>query len=245
MKIALSGKGGTGKTTIAASLALTFARHGYQVYAIDADPDANLAQLLGVNEPLSPLVELEEVIEERVGGEGGLFALNPEVDDVLDDYSLEVEGVRLLRMGAVKQANSSCYCRENSFLKAVVDSLLFSREEVVIMDMGAGIEHLTRGTSRGVDLMLVVCEPSRISLQTAKTVSNLALEAGVPRVFYLGNRIRSEREREFLEKELGEELLVSFAYDSLLLEKGLNDSAEIYVLEETEELFHHITEGGR
>ncbi len=239
MKIAISGKGGTGKTTISASLALSLAEDGFRVYAIDADPDANLASLLGIEEKVKPLAELEEIIKKKVGGEGGLFTLNPEVDDVLEDYAVDFKGIKFLQMGGIKKANSSCYCRENSFLKAVIDTLLFEKDEIVIMDMGAGIEHLTRGTSRGVDLMLVVCEPTVISMETAGNVKKLALEAGIPRVGFVGNKVKNEAEREFLTRNLPGEILALIPYDDLLLEKSLTGGQPL-VTDKVKELLKQI-----
>ncbi len=226
MKIAVSGKGGTGKTTLSASLARTFAENGYDVYAIDADPDANLAAVLGIYEPVRPLIDLEELIEERVGGSAGMFTLNPDVDDVLDEYSTSHDGIRFLRMGSVKAASSACYCPENSFLRSVLNSLVFTRNEVVIMDMGAGIEHLTRGTAAGVDVMLIMVEPTRISMQTAEVIEGLAREAGVGEIRVVANKIRSDREREIVAGELGDKLIASVDFDDTLLERALDAGDE-------------------
>jgi len=239
MKLAISGKGGTGKTTISASLAHFFAGDGYKVYTIDADPDANLASMLGITEEVKPLAELKEVIADKVGGQNGIFTLNPDVSDVLKDYTVDHKGLKFIQMGRVKRANSSCYCPENSFLRAVIDTLVFNREEVVIMDMGAGIEHLTRGTSRGVDLMLIACEPTNISLETAEVIKNLALESGISRVIFVGNKIRTEEEKEFMKESLPDEEVIFIDYDIQLLKSGREASRETVVLD-VDDLYEKI-----
>ncbi len=243
MKIAISGKGGTGKTTLAANLARTFARKGHKVYAIDADPDANLASMLGISDDVTPLVQLQEVIDERVGGEGGMFTLNPEVDDVLQDYSLHHDGIEFLRMGSVKKASSACYCPENSFLRAVLNSLVFHRKETVILDMGAGIEHLTRGTAVGVDAMLVMVEANPISLETAETIEDLANQAGIARLEFVGNKIRNPQEREFLIGNLPHEPLALIEHDEGLLSLE-SDSESRLMLNAAEKIYDNLMEGG-
>ncbi len=223
MKIVVSGKGGVGKTTISASLARYLKDKGFQVYAIDADPDANLARTLGIKDDVKPLVELEEVIEEKVGKKGSFYSLNPNVDSVVEDYSLLHDGIRFLRMGGVKKASSGCYCPENSFLNSIMRSLVFSRDEAVILDMGAGIEHLTRGTSAGMDVMLIVCEPSKVSLDTARTIENLAKEGGVNKIKFIANKVRSAKEEEFLRNNFTEEeLLGIIPYSEELVLEGIS-----------------------
>ncbi len=227
MKIAVSGKGGVGKTTISASIARHLRDQGYQVYAIDADPDANLAQVLGIKEKVKPLVELEDVIAEKVGKKGSFYSLNPEVDDVVEDYSLVQDGIRFLRMGGIKKASSGCYCPENSFLNSIMRSLVFSRDEAVILDMGAGIEHLTRGNSAGVDIMLIICEASQVSLETARTIENLAREGGVKTIKFIANKVRSEKEQEFLKRKFtDDELLGIIPYSEELVLQGISENGD-------------------
>ncbi len=214
MKIAVSGKGGVGKTTVSAALARIFADLQKKVYAVDADPDACLAAAVGLPEEqirnLKPLVDMKELIDKKSGGGGSFFSINPDVEDVLEEYSLAHGNIKFLRMGGIKQGGSACYCRENSFLNALISGLLWDKESVVILDMSAGIEHLTRGTARSVDVMLVVVEPSRNSVNTAQTVKRLATELGIKRIRFIGNKIRSEKEREFIENSFAPHEILGF-----------------------------------
>lgn len=209
VKIAVSGKGGVGKTTVSAGLVRHFLAAGYEVYAVDADPDVSLGTVLGLPgemvDGLAPVVEMREAIAAASGGQGAFVTLNPRVDDLLERYSVRQGNLHFLKMGAVKQGGSSCYCRENSVLNALVNALVLERQEVVVLDMGAGIEHLTRGTARGVDAMLVVSEPTRVSLQTARVVERLAKDLGIRRVRFVLNKVRTEREREFVLSRLAPE----------------------------------------
>lgn len=252
MKIAVSGKGGVGKTTVSANLARLFAVKGCKVYAVDADPDSSLGLALGLDEKLlagvKPLIDMREFIGETVG-DGALYTLNPLVDDVVDKYSIITGNIRFLRMGGIKQGGSSCYCRENTFLKAVVNSLLLDTGDVVILDMGAGIEHLTRGTSGGVDLMLIVTEPGKSSVQTARVVEKLARELQVKNVKFIANKIRNEKEEQFICSNFSpEELLGMVHYDEAIAEKamGLGNASQTVDNSELEELLAKIVnENGR
>lgn len=206
MKLAVSGKGGVGKTTIAAGLIKAFARQGYHVYAVDADPDTSLGMALGIPGEaigsLKPLADMREVIAAHTGGNGAYFSLNPEVDSLLQEYTIRHGNILFLKMGAVKPGGSACYCRENTVLNAIINALVLKREEMVVMDMSAGIEHLTRGTARGVDLMLIVTEPTLVSVQTARVVKELASDIGVQQIKFVGNKLRHPRDEEFLLRHL-------------------------------------------
>lgn len=231
MKIAVSGKGGVGKTLVAANLARLFACQDYKVYAVDADPDSSLGTALGlideVTAQIKPLIEMQQAIAER-SGDGAFYTLNPQVDDILDAYTVQQGNIHFLRMGGVKQGGSACYCRENSFLHAVVGALLLGKKDVVVLDMGAGIEHLTRGTSRGVDVMIVVTEPTKNSLQTAKVVKQLAAELGVRKVKVIGNKIRSEKEAAFLQAQFAAgEIIGMLPFAEYILDAAMGGAVDV------------------
>ena len=210
MKIAITGKGGVGKTTLAGLLARLYAAEGRSVLAVDADPDANLASALGISPEVAsralPLAEQSDLIEERTGSRpgspGGMFSLNPKVDDIPDAYSIRHEGVRLLVVGKSKEAGSGCYCPENVLLRRLISHLILRIDEVVILDMEAGIEHLTRGTAGSVNAFIVVVEPGQRSMQTARQIESLARGLGVKEVFVVGNKIRQDSERDFILRHL-------------------------------------------
>jgi len=201
VKIAISGKGGVGKTTLAAVLAHLFAKDGYNVTAIDADSAINLPTALGVKY-VKPLSELKEIIEERVVGPLGTYKLNPKVDDVFEAYSVRNEdGVRVVVLGTIEKGGEGCFCPENAFLRAILRHAIFKEKDVLIMDMEAGIEHLGRGTARGVDLLIAVVEPGMRSLETLKRIEKLARDIGIDRVAVVVNKfIENEKTQELLKK---------------------------------------------
>lgn len=209
MKIAISGKGGVGKTTLAALLAQVYADRGRDVLAVDADPSPCLAGALGfpdeLRAALHPIAEMDELIEERTGAKpgtiGGFFTLNPRVDDIPDRFNVCYRGVRLLEMGSVDVGGSGCICPESAMLKTLFTHLLFRKDDVLILDMYAGVEHLGRATADFVDAMIVVVEPTRRSLGTAAQIKRLAEDVGVTRLWLVGNKVRNEEERAFLEAE--------------------------------------------
>ena len=230
MKIAISGKGGVGKTLLASLLAKKFAESGYSVIAIDADPDANLAATLGFpdSEKVTPISEMKELIEERTEtkpGQAGLyFKVNPKVDDIPDKYSLKHNNIRLLVMGPVKKGGSGCYCPENALLAALLAHLLIARDEVVILDMAAGIEHLSRGTAKAVDKLIVVVEPRRGSIETAYRIDKLAKDIGLGNIAVVANKVHSQSEREFIASRLrGFELLGFIPYDQAMVQAEINN----------------------
>jgi len=208
MKLAISGKGGVGKTTLTALLAKAFTKRGYRVLAIDADPDANLAAALGYPNPetIRPIAEMAELIEERTGAKpgtvGSVFRMNPKVDDLPDKLSAEVDGIRLMRMGTVKKGGGGCICPESTLLRALVQHLLVERTDVVLMDMEAGIEHLGRGTSEFVDRLIVVLEPGQRSIETAAKIRELAEDIHLLKLGAVGNKIRGPEDEAFLERNV-------------------------------------------
>ena len=204
MKIAVSGKGGVGKTSVAAGLVLLFAKQGKKVIAIDADPDANLAATLGFpsSERPAPISELKKLILERTGEVGAFFKLNPKVDDIPDKFSAKRGNVILMEMGTVKRGGSGCVCPESAFLKALLSHIFLNRDEVVIVDMEAGIEHLGRGTSQSVDKFIIVAEPNSTSIDTAMRIKELAGNLGIKEILVIGNKIRSKEDEDFIKKNL-------------------------------------------
>jgi CO dehydrogenase maturation factor len=209
MKLAITGKGGVGKTTLTALLAQTNADQGRDVLAVDADPSPCLAGALGfpaeLRAGLRPIAEMDELIEERTGAKpgtvGGFFTINPRVDDIPERFSALHRGVRLLEMGAVDTGGSGCICPESAMLKTLFTHLLFRQDDLLLLDMYAGVEHLGRATVDFVDAMLVVAEPTRRSLGTAAQIKKLANDIGLQRLYLVGNKVRNEAEAKFLEVE--------------------------------------------
>jgi CO dehydrogenase maturation factor len=207
MKLAISGKGGVGKTTLAALLAQYYADQGKDVLAVDGDPSPCLAGALGLpadlREKLHPIAEMDQLIEERTGAKpgttGGFFTLNPRVDDIPERFSVTYRDVRLLEMGSVDLGGSGCICPESAMLKTLFTHLLFRDDEVLILDMYAGVEHLGRATVDFVDAMIVVVEPTQRSLGTAAQIKDLAGDIGLKRLWMVGNKVRTEEEKQFLE----------------------------------------------
>ncbi len=240
MKIAISGKGGVGKTLLSSLLAKIFAESGYSVLAIDADPDSNLAATLGFPraEEITPISEMSELVEERTGAKPGeiapFYKLNPKVDDIPEKYSVKHNGIRLMVMGRIKRGGTGCYCAEGSLLQALLAHLLIARNEVIILDMEAGIEHLGRATAQAVDKLIVVVEPGRRSLETAHRIKQLAKDIGLPNIAVVGNKIRSQSDKEFLRTSLsGFEFLGFIPYDQALVDA---DQANLPLLDSSQSI---------
>jgi CO dehydrogenase maturation factor len=209
LKLAISGKGGVGKTTLAALLAQVYADQGREVLAVDADPAPCLAGALGfpadLRANLHPIAEMDELIEERTGAKpgtvGGFFTINPRVDDIPERFSVVHRGVRLLEMGSVEVGGSGCICPESAMLKTLFTHLMFRQDEVLILDMYAGVEHLGRATVDFVDALIVVVEPTRRSLGTAEQIKTLAEHIGLKRLWLVGNKIQNDAESAFIRAE--------------------------------------------
>ncbi len=209
MKFAITGKGGVGKTTLSALLAQAFSDRGRDVLAVDADPSPCLAGALGfpaeLRLKLHPISEMDDLITERTGARpgtvGGFFTLNPRVDDIPERFSVTYRNVRLLEMGSVDMGGSGCICPESAMLKTLFTHLLFRQDDILILDMYAGVEHLGRATVDFVDAMIIVVEPTRRSLGTAAQIKKLANDIGLQRLALVGNKVRNEDEANFLRQE--------------------------------------------
>ena len=246
MKLAISGKGGVGKTTFAALLIRTLSREGRRVLAIDADPDANLASALGIADAdkITPIADMKDLVFERTGAQpgsiGGYFSLNPKVDDLPEALSAKLENIKLMRLGGVSKGGAGCICPESSLLKALVRHVVLQRDEVVVMDMEAGIEHLGRATAKAVDKLIVVVEPGRRSIDTAGHIKQLASEIKLNNIAVVGNKIRGPKDEAFLKEHLnGFEFLGFLPFDDALIEADLQgkspfdvDSTAIAVVKE-------------
>ena len=244
MKIAVTGKGGVGKTLLTALLAKIFSEAGYSVLAIDADPDANLAATLGFpdSDKIIPISEMSALIEERTGARPGqiapYFKLNPKVDDLPEKYSLKYNGIRLMVMGRIKKGGSGCYCPENALLQALLIHLLVFRNEVVILDMEAGIEHLGRATAKAVDKLIVVVEPGRRSIETAYRIDELAQDIGLPNITVVANKVRNQSDREFLVSNLPDfEFLGFIPYDQAIVDADL---ANLPLLDSSQQIINEV-----
>ena len=225
MKLAITGKGGVGKTTLASILARLYADEGRTVLAADVDPDANLGLALGMSQEevdsIIPISKMRDLAEERTGatGPGKFYKLNPYVADIPDIYAKEVGGVKLLVMGTVDLGGSGCVCPEHVMLKAVLSSLTYRKNDVVIIDMEAGLEHLGRGTAANMDQFIVVIEPGSRSVQTYRNVKRLASDLGVQKVRVVANKIRDEADEEFIRNAIPpEDLLGMIHYNTQVID---------------------------
>lgn len=240
MKMAVAGKGGVGKTFVSGTLARLLAREGYKVLVVDADPNINTASSLGipadVADKIIPLSENDALIQDKTGvapgkSYGQLFRLTPTVSDVVENFGVVgPDGVKLLVMGTVKGGDTGCMCPANALLRVIVQHLLIQRDEVLIMDMEAGLEHLGRGTARRMDAMLVVMEPGMKSVDTVRRIMKLARDIDVRDVLAVGNKVGGEEEEVFIEgwmKELGTPVAAVIPYDESVARADLLGKAPI------------------
>ena len=220
MKVAITGKGGVGKTTFAATLARLYAAEGRNVLAADVDPDANLGLALGFSEEevnsIVPISKMRKLVEERTGANASnkFFKLNPQVSDIPDTYAKEINGVKLLVMGTVETGGTGCVCPEHVMLKAILSSLVFRKDDVVIMDMEAGLEHLGRGTASCMNQFVVVIEPGARSIQTYGKVKELAADLGITKVRVVANKVRGEEDEQFIRSKIPAEDLLGIVHYS-------------------------------
>ena len=220
MKIAVTGKGGVGKTTFAATLARLYAKEGNPVLAVDVDPDANLGLALGGTEEeinqIIPITQQRELIKERTCADelNLMYKLNPKVDDIPEKFAKNINGVKLLLLGTVDTAGRGCVCPENVMLKRIIHHLMLRSNDVVIMDMEAGLEHLARGTTSGMDQFIVVIEPGARSVQTYNNIKRLANQLGIENVNVVANKIRDEKDEEFVRSRIPEENILGFIHTS-------------------------------
>ncbi len=235
VKLAISGKGGVGKSTLAAAIAMLLSRNGGRTLAVDADPDANLASALGISaaeqEGIVAIADRKALVEERTGAKvkqyGQIFKLNPNVEDIADTCAYTHNGVSLLVLGAVDTGGSGCACPESVLLRALVTDLVLYKNDSLVMDMEAGIEHLGRATARGVDTLLVVVEPGQRSIDCALRVRRMAAEIGLTKLLAVANKVSSQADEAFIREALGSVELIGSIPFSLDLRNADRDGISV------------------
>ena len=206
MKLAITGKGGVGKTTIASLLISIYARGGKSVIAIDANPDANLGTALGFTSEelihITPIAEMKDLITERTGAlpgsMGSFFKVNPRVDDIPERFGLKKDNITLLVMGTVKTGGGGCLCPESVLIKSLLSHLVLNQTDIVVMDMDAGVENLGRGTAQSVDAFIIVVEPGLRSFQTARSINKLAKDIGISKCYIIGSKCCDEQDKQLI-----------------------------------------------
>jgi len=223
MKVAFTGKGGVGKTTLASLFIQALSSDQKEILAVDCDPDSNLARALGFNKEITPIAKMDEMINKRMGVEEGnktFFKLNPKIDDIPDKFSYDAGNIKLIVMGVVDKGGAGCMCPENTFIKNLLGHLILKRDEHVVLDMEAGVEHFGRGTAASCDFVVAVIEPSLNSIQTAKNIAKVARDIGIKKVYCVANKIRKKQDTEFIEQELGNiKLIEKIDFDEKFLER--------------------------
>jgi len=241
MKLAITGKGGTGKSTIAGILAHYYKNDGYKVLAVDADPDSNLASAIGIPaekaSSIIPISEQRKLIKERTGASPGrfgqLFKMNPTVHDIPDEFCIDYQGIKLLVMGAIRKGGSGCACPENVLLRSLLSEIILNRDEVVIVDMEAGIEHLGRATARSIDKMIIIVEPGSRSISTAKTIMRMAKEIDIQSFGIIGNKIQDEQQKDWTSKQFSQDQILGIiSYHEIIRDADLLQQPLIELLDE-------------
>ena len=241
MKLAITGKGGTGKSTIAGILTHYYKNDGYKVLAVDADPDANLASAIGIPaekaSSIIPISEQRKLIKERTGADPGqfgqLFKMNPTVHDIPDEFCIDYQGIKLLVMGAIRKGGSGCACPENVLLRSLLSEIILNRDEVIIVDMEAGIEHLGRATARSIDKMIIIVEPGSRSISTAKTIMRMANEIAIQSLVIVGNKIQDEKQKDWISKQFSQgQILGMISYHEIIRDADLLQQPLIELLDE-------------
>ncbi len=254
LKIAITGKGGVGKTTITALLAQAFVDKGYKLFVVDADPSPSLGYALGIEENtlknLTPISEMLDLIEERTGvrpgsGYGAMFKLNPQVDDIPDKYSvISPNGIKLLVVGTIKAAEGGCFCPENALVKRLLKHLILSEKEILIMDMEAGIEHLGRGTVKMMDLLIIVLEPGLRSIKVAEQIRKLGEDLGIKKFGAILNKVQDQSRDELIISEklskLNIPIIGTLPFNQRLVQADL-EGTPIYMINDSDQLFQRIT----
>ncbi|MDM7203018.1 MAG: P-loop NTPase [Thermodesulfobacteriaceae bacterium] len=219
MKIALCGKGGVGKSSVATLLTLVFLEDGYKVLAIDADPSPHLARLLEVEGEAIPLADMTDLLAERAEKVGPYYTLNPKIEDLPEKFTLNKDRLRLMVLGAIRTAGGGCACPEQTVLRRLLTYMLLTAKEVVIVDMEAGVEHFGRATLTPISCLLIVVQPFRGSIETGKQIIKLAEELKMKNIFVVGNKLSSESQENYLKNEFGDRYLFSIPLDEELEER--------------------------
>ncbi len=246
LKIAVSGKGGVGKTTVSGMLTATLGLQNHRVIAIDADPDSNLPCALGVppNVSITPLSEMRDLIEQRTGSKanyGGYFKLNPKVDDIPDQYALHIgPDIHLLTLGGVKVGGGGCICPASALLKALLVHLIIGTDDALVMDMEAGIEHLGRATGQSMDAMIIVVNDTPWSFQTAHRVRKLASDISIENLFVVANRVDDSTDLKQISDALDGLPVIGRIPDDPRLQNGLFQNTDTDNPQPTEAMKDHL-----